>query len=762
MSTYPRNEAPRGAGGGAGAGREPSRRGAARLAGRTVVTLRWIVVAAWIAAAVVTTVVFPAPAPAASGLGGVGLQGLLPTNSKAYPELQRAAREFRVPVLAETAVVVHEPGGLGVLTRADAVLWALAHAQAYVQGRVPQGPGHILAAVPVPTATPDTVVTYLYLSPGTSSHQVPVLARRYADHFDQPGVQTYVTGIVPAQVRQTQYLQSRLHLFEILTVVLIATVVGLAFGSVVAPAVVLAAAGAGYAVALWVLGRLAAVLGFALPQQIEPLIAALLIGVVTDYCVLFFSGFRSWLEQGYDRREAAARAVAVEGPIIVVAGLTVAGGTASLLAARYQLFRALGPALALTVVVGVVVSVTLVPALIAILGRRLFFPAGSAGPRVRGALPGRIGPLVRTVSHRGGAAVVIVLVCGLLLAAATPLTGLRLSVSFTADLPRHDEVRQGARVLADAGIPGVVAPTEVLVEGPGVTAQRDALARFQELVAARPGVAQVLGPAQDPLPDDYGVVLASSGNAARLIVVLDSDPLSAPAIADLRGLQAVAQNLLDQAGVRGASVVVTGQTAIAAELVQLTRSDLRVTLLVALGIELVILVIFLRSLVAPVLLLACSALGIAAALGLTVLVFQQVRGDPGLTFYAPFAAAVLLLALGSDYNVFAVGSIWHEATRSPLRTAIRRALPSTARAITAAGVILASTFAMLAVIPLETFRQVAFTMGVGLLIDTFLVRPLLTPAVLTVLGRAAGWPSRRIRTAPAGVPARAPDSEARV
>lgn len=144
--------------------------------------------------------------------------------------------------------------------------------------------------------------------------------------------------------------------------------------------------------------------------------------------------------------------------------------------------------------------------------------------------------------------------------------------------------------------------------------------------------------------------------------------------------------------------------------------------------------------------MACSALSVASALGLSVVLFQGVLGDPGLTFYIPFAAAVLLLALGSDYNVFAVGSIWDAAARHPLRRAISLALPATGRAISAAGIILAATFAMVAIIPLGAFRQLAFTMAAGLLLDAFLVRPVLTPALLTLLGRAAGWPSSRIRT----------------
>jgi RND superfamily putative drug exporter len=105
---------------------------------------------------------------------------------------------------------------------------------------------------------------------------------------------------------------------------------------------------------------------------------------------------------------------------------------------------------------------------------------------------------------------------------------------------------------------------------------------------------------------------------------------------------------------------------------------------------------------------------------------------------------VLLIALGADYTVFSVGSIWEAAGRQPLAEAIMDAVPRTSRAITTAGVILAATFALVAIIPLATFRQIAFAVAVGLMIDTLIVRPVLTPALLTVLGHRASWPSRRI------------------
>ena len=168
---------------------------------------------------------------------------------------------------------------------------------------------------------------------------------------------------------------------------------------------------------------------------------------------------------------------------------------------------------------------------------------------------------------------------------------------------------------------------------------------------------------------------------------------------------------------------------------------------------------FLRSLVAPLYLLACSVLALSASLGLTVLVFQGWLGQDGITFYVPFAAAVLLLSLGSDYNIFAVGRVWQLARDRPLRDAMRIGVPESTRAITAAGIALATSFGLLALVPLQPFRELGFVLAVGILLDVFVVRALLVPALLTLVGPVSGWPSRRLRTrrepAPVAVEARA-------
>lgn len=712
---------------------------------------RWAVVAAWIVA--VAALIGLAP----PHHGGGGFGDFLPADHPILQAQQRVLQQFRVPVLSGTTVVVHQPDGLSLLTRADSYLWALATTQENLKGRTPPGPDQVIAAIPIPTGRADTTVTYLYGSEGTGIVGMARLGDRYAAHFQNQGsVETYVTGFVPAQVAQGDYLNARIRLFELASLALIVFVVALAFRSLLAPLVVVAIAAVGYVTYLPVLTTVAAAVGFEVPGQLEPVLLALLLGVVTDYCVLFFHTFRDELDTGVDNLSAAQHAVQRNASVIAVAGLTVAGGTIALLAAPFEIFQALGPALALTVLVGVALSLTLTPALMTILGWRLFtiVPVrGSQRARVPGVAQGvptelerREGRLVSRLIRRGPALVATLLVIMALGVASLPLAQARFDLSFTAGLPQEDSVAEGAQVLQAVGLRGIAAPTEVVVEQDGVVDRRANLIQLERALTQQPGVALVLGPADSPFTDPQGVVLSPSGNAARFLVILDSDPLAARAIDHVRMLQSRVHDLARDAGLTPAAVTVTGQTIIAAEVAQLTQRSLEIVLVAALLVELLILMLYLRALVAPVVLLACSALSVAAALGLTTLLFQGLLGQQGLTFYAPFAAAVLLIALGSDYNVFAVGPIWQEAKQRPLADALSVAVPRSSHAITIAGLILAATFAMVAIIPLSTFRQIAFAMAVGLLLDTLVVRPILTPAVLTLLGSAAGWPGGRIRT----------------
>ncbi len=570
---------------------------------KAIISGSWLIIGVWVTAAVAVT----AFAPSSSG-GGGGFGDLLPPDSEVLKVEERALAEFRVPVISGTSVVVHQPGGLSMLTRADSLLWALATTQDAIEADPPPPPGSLIAAIPVPTGRADTTVTYLYMTEGTGLRNTVRLAKAYAAHFNnQPQVSSYVTGFVPAQLAQGDYLRSRLRLFEVASVVLILLVVALAFRSLLAPLVVLAIAAVGYLVYFPLLDRLADAFGFEVPRQLEPVLLALLLGVVTDYCVLFFSALRDELDQGYGTEVGVENALKRNGSVIAVAGLTVAGGTISLLAAPFEIFRALGPALALTVLVGLAMCLTLTPAAMRILSWRLFtvlpvrgsqrsvVELGDAAQRQRLLTRG-----IRLLTRRGPALASTVVVVVLLGAATVPLIGARLDLSFTAGLPSDDSVSEGADLLKAAGIRGISAPTEVLVEQDGVTSQRAALADLEQQIAVQPGVVRVLGPADLPSERARGLVLAQSGNAARFIVVYNTDPLAAEAISNVKILQDRLPVLAGQAGLADARVSMTGQTLIAAEVAELTRRSLQITLVVALIVELIILALYLRAVIAPI------------------------------------------------------------------------------------------------------------------------------------------------------------------
>jgi uncharacterized membrane protein YdfJ with MMPL/SSD domain/uncharacterized protein (DUF2267 family) len=421
------------------------------------------------------------------------------------------------------------------------------------------------------------------------------------------------------------------------------------------------------------------------------------------------------------------------------------------------------------------VSITLIPAALALFGRRLFGgdvreSAGKAGasrdagpaptitrrltamrrvPRLaRETSASRRGVFVaRVLSARPLAALVVVFAVLLLLAPASGLSKLDLGLSFVRTLPQDSEPRRAASAAGEGFAPGIVSPTEVLLKGPALGSERDELVRLEELLAGQPGVAAVVGPREDaPALRSQGVRWTTD-TAARYAVVLDEDPLGSTAIDHLRSLQERMPRLLGEAGVDPAVTVgYGGETALADETVDLIVSDLGRIALVALVVNFALLALFMRALVAPLFLIAASILALAATLGLTVYFAQYVLGSGELTYYIPFAASVLLVSLGSDYSIFVAGRIWAEARGRHLREAIALATPSAARTIRVAGIALAASFALLAIVPLRSFREFAFVMAAGIAIDTFVVRPLLIPSLISLFGEASWLPGRRIRT----------------
>jgi RND superfamily putative drug exporter len=754
-----------------------------------ILALHPLIPVAWVAAAVLATMNLP-------GLGegaNAALEDIVAEDSAALATQVRSAELFGAPLATDIAIVMRNPDGL----RPDELQSLLAGARASAQQRLGPDLEGLKGAVPlvnVPLGEvrwPErntTAITYLGFDPALNLPSRQRLANAYVERFLRPaeGTTVRLAGASPARLAQFDAIEGALPLITAASVILVGLIVGVHFRSVWAPLLTLTAAAVAYLVAVRVLGWAGQQFGVTVPREVEPVLVVLLLGLVTDYAIFFLSGMRASLSRGLPKREAMREATAGTARIIFTAGLIVAAGTGALVAGELAFFQAFGPGLALTALVSVAVCLTFIPAMMALFGRRLFgrlaeAPARRPDPhtsepivarpsdRIPGRLRSRVAVMATAVrltrqeaevegrsrwrvvaSHilasRPVALLVVIGTVALLLVAAAPASRLDLGIGFSSGLPSGDSVRQATEGAAAGFAPGILSPTEVIVESPGVGARRPQLVALQRAIERQPEVAQVIGPREELPVLGTNATVTASGDAARMAVVLDAEPDSAEAIDAIESLEQRLPALVSAAGLDPATRVrLGGETKLASETVGAVVDDLLRISLAALGANLLLLVIFMRALVAPLYLLAASVLAFIASLGIAVWVLEQFGHFSGITYFVPLATAVLLVSLGSDYNVFVAGRIWDEARRRRLRDAVAVAAPQAAGAITVAGVTLAATFALLALVPLRSFREFALLMVVGVLVDALIVRSILIPGLVSLFGEASFWPGRRVR-----------------
>ncbi|MGH3471731.1 MAG: MMPL family transporter, partial [Nocardioidaceae bacterium] len=727
-----------------------------------VTVLRWLVVLGWVAAAVAAMHYLPSLSSATTG---GGLTSFIPPHSAAIATEKSSDLEFGTPLLSRTALVQRDPAGLP-----RSVQLRVVTAAADLDRHHPRDLAGIAGAEPVVNTAGllpfsreqgTTAVTYLIFAPGVQGGSQITLANRYAHHYfwrlPDHGSVIGVTGLSAGRVAQNEEILAKMPWVEAAAVLVVVLVIGLQFRSLLAPALTIVSAGVAYEITLRVTAWAGQRAGIAVPTELEPVIVVLLLGVVTDYSVFFLAGTRERLAAGDRPKDAVRHALVRNAPWVLGAGLAVTAGATVLLVARMSIFHALGPGMALTVLVGLAVSLTLLPAMLAITGRAAYWPRipsgvekGPDGSGAAGVVRGgwRAG-LLRLLSFRPVAGVMAAAILVGLGFAGWQLTHAKIGLSIIDGLPRGSEAHASAAAAEKGFAAGIVSPTLVVVNGPSVANRLGALTHFERLLARQPGIAGVLGPAQVPVSHPAGVFLAADGNGARFAVVLDAPALNWTALDTVRGLERALPGLASRSGLSGARIGVAGDSAIAAEIVDLTEGDILRVTLAALAVDLLILLLFLRAPLASLYLLVADVAGLAASLGLSTLVLNRLLGYGQFTFYVPYAAAVLLIAFGSDYNIFLVGRIWDASYDRELPEAVASTAPQASRAITIAGVSLACSFATLAIVPLVPFREFALVMVIGVLLEVFVVRPVLVPALILLFGRAGNWPRRRIRPRPA-------------
>ncbi|MEN3539947.1 MMPL family transporter [Microbispora sp. ZYX-F-249] len=455
--------------------------------------------------------------------------------------------------------------------------------------------------------------------------------------------------------------------------------------------------------------------GLTVNGQSAGILTVLVFGAGTDYALLLVARYREELRRHADRHQAMAVALRRAVPAIVASAATVAIGMLCLLFAQMNSTAGLGPVTAIGVVVALIVMITLLPALLVIFGRWIFWPVkprlGSAEPSAAG-LWARLG---RAIGRRPRPVwIATVLVLGAMSLGLTWLDagGLSAEDSF---VNRPDSVA-GQEALGRHYTAGVGQPVVVIGKAEAASALRTA-------VAGADGIAEV----GEPVVKD-GLV--------RLEGTLRDQPDSDAAQATVERVREAVR------AVPGAEAKVGGQTALALDMSEAYSHDDRLVIPLVLLVVLVILGLLLRAVVAPILLMATVVLSFSAALGVSVLVFEHLLGFNGEGGGFTLLVFVFLVALGIDYNIFLMHRVREEARLRGTRQGALTGLAATGGVITSAGVVLAGTFAVLASLPLVFFVELGFAVALGVLLDTLVVRSVLVTALNLDFGRRIWWPSR--------------------
>ncbi|MEJ5920126.1 MMPL family transporter [Corynebacterium sp. H78] len=453
------------------------------------------------------------------------------------------------------------------------------------------------------------------------------------------------------------------------------------------------------------------------------IMSVLVFGAGTNYALLLISRYREELRTHEDHREALSVALRASVPAIVSSNLTVVLALLALIVTLVPAYKSLGIALSMGLLVALAFSLFVLPAALSLCGRGIFWPKvpkvdPSDTKHENSSLWFRIGGLVSKAPRRILAAMLVVL-----FALASGIAGANVGLSTTEQFRTESEAVDGLETIAKASSPGAAAPLTVI-------ASSESSARVPEAVASVPGVS-VQGPP----------TASKDGSLQKFTVIADAAPATPESYEQIRQLRTAVENV-DQ------NALVGGQSAEAMDTRDATKRDTIVVLPIILVIVFVLLVVVLRSIVAPILLLFATSLSAAAALGAGALVSEHVFGFPALDVSVPLYALIFLVALGIDYTVFLVLRAKEEKKNHGTRDGMTRAVGLTGGVITSAGIVLAAVFAVLGVLPLITLGQVGIVVGLGILIDTFLVRTLVVPALFDIFGDRMWWPSKAKKPLP--------------
>lgn len=743
---------------------------------RFAVRFRWVIVVVWIAGAVIAVRTLPS-------LGSVIQTNNAQFLSASAPSQQAAglAAPFQGTSGNSTAILVASRAS-GTLSGADnAAVDRLEQAVAAVpgvtgvhdQGTSPDGQGRraVVSTTGPATSGKDPVVTGIRDS--------------FAAAEAPPGLSLNLAG-PRAQAADAQAAsQSSGSDIQKFTVLFVIILLFLVFRSLLAPIVTLLPAVAALVLA-GPLIALAAQAGMPASSATQQLLVVLLLGAGTDYGLFLVFRMREEIRRGQAPRDALVTAMGRVGESITFSAITVIAALCCLLLTSFGLYRGLGPALAIGIGLMLLAALTLLPALLAIVGRAVFWPTRPAAGQDTALGWGKVAE--RVVRRPAPVLLIGILAFGGLTAGMLGFT--TGGVATGSGTAGSDSAAGTAALTAHFPAPTANSENLLLRFDTPVWQHPASLTQAEQQLAASPGVRAVTGPLDAtgaPIPAAQWADLHArlgppqalpatpppgSGVPAPLYrsyrasagfvspdgrtVQFDAIPAAGPvgsraAIDAVPALRTTLTTVAHSVGATDSGVA--GQDAVASDIYATSTSDLAGIVPVVLAAIAILLALLLRSLVAPLYLIATVGLSYAAALGFATLVFVHLGGDDGLNFIIPILLFIFAMALGSDYNILLMSRVREEAHHLPLGQALARAIGRSGGTITSAGLILAGTFTVLALAGnSDQARQLGFTIAFAVVLDTFFVRTLLVPSIAVLLGRANWWPSRLSRPSPATRP----------
>jgi RND superfamily putative drug exporter len=671
---------------------------------------KWLVVGFWV---VVVAVAYPLSGKL-TGAEKNDDSAWLPVSAESVKVLDAQAR-LQPPGTYSGVVVYYRASGLTAADRVKAA--ADARRFAGLHGALP---GQVTG--PISSADGKAMQTIVPVTVGTQGWNgaiVPVGSMRAIARAGAHGLASHVTsqlGYAADNAKEYKGLTSTL-LYSALAVVIVILLIS--YRSPVLWLLPVISSVAALITADAMVYLLAAHAGLTVNQESAAILDVLVFGASTDYALLIVARYREELRRHERRRTAMATALRRAGPSIIASASTVIIALLMLSFAQLNSTSGLGPVLAIGVTVGTFAMLTLLPALLVIFPRRIFWPYqpryGSAEPTTRG-LWARVG---RAIAPRPRLVwVTTAMILGVL---TLGLTGLKASGLTNAQSFRgHPDSVAGQAVLA-AHFPAGAGEPIIVIGNP------HAAVSLRAAFAATPGIAHVTPP-------------VTWAGHAYLQGTLTAPPDSQAAYDTVDRVRAAVH------AVPGAHALAGGQSAANLDVARASDHDRILLLPLILAVVLAILAMLLRALVAPLILTATVVLSFAATLGVSAFFFTHVLGFGGTDSSFPLLVYVFLVALGIDYNIFLMTRVREEARQRDARHGAITGLGATGGVITSAGFVLAGTFAALATIPSTFTMELGFAVAFGILLDTIIVRSVLVTALNLDIGRWMWWPSRLART----------------